>query len=68
MMAKQDELTRYYQTTYESLSQGNYATAYDMSYKSDSLFGNKNQYRPKFAMITAMSLVTSRAKKHISPP
>lgn len=63
MMAKQDELTHYYQTTYESLSQGNYATAYDMSYKSDSLFGNKNQYRPKFAMITAMSLGNLKGKE-----
>ncbi|MCO6461818.1 MAG: tetratricopeptide repeat protein [Saprospiraceae bacterium] len=63
MMSKEQQLNQYYHTTYESLEHGDYATAYDMSFKSDSIFGNKNTLRPKFAMIAAMSLGNLKGKE-----
>ncbi len=59
---KETELNDYYLSTYQALERGDYATAFDMAQKSDSLFGIQNILRPKFAMVTAMSLGSLKGK------
>lgn len=63
LMAKKDELGNYYKETFQSMDTGNYVIAYDMATKSDSIFGKNNTMRPKFAMISAMSLGNLQGKE-----
>lgn len=63
LMSKKDELAYYYQQTFHTMDTGNYAMAYDMATKSDSLFGKNNLLRPKFAMISAMALGNLQGKE-----
>ncbi|HMY85175.1 MAG: tetratricopeptide repeat protein [Saprospiraceae bacterium] len=60
---KEAELNDYYLSTYTSMEKGDYATAFNMAQKSDSIFGIKNILRPKFAMVTAMSLGYLKGKE-----
>lgn len=63
LMDKKDELGVYYQDAFNSMDTGNYVIAYDMAFKSDSIFGKNNILRPKFAMISAMSLGNLQGKE-----
>ncbi len=58
-----NQLNIYYAQTYDSLMARNYAAAYRMSSQSDSLFSRKNELRPKFMLITAMSTGNLKGKK-----
>ncbi len=48
-------LGQYYKSTYEAFSKGQYKVAYDNSSKADSVFGQKNTFKAKFALLNAMS-------------
>lgn len=60
---KGNELENYYTQTYDSLSAGNYSSAYHMSLRSDTLFGLNNIMRPKFLMISAMCIGNINGKE-----
>jgi tetratricopeptide (TPR) repeat protein len=49
------ELEDYYKMTYETFNKGKFKEAYERSSKADSLF-KKNPFKPKFALISAMSV------------
>ena len=48
-------LSNYYKTTFDAFSKGQYKFAYDNSSKADSIFGQKNTYKAKFALLNAMA-------------
>jgi tetratricopeptide (TPR) repeat protein len=48
-------LNTYYKSTYEAFTKGQYKVAYEQSSKADSLFGEKNTFKPKFALLNAMA-------------
>lgn len=63
---KNDEANRlhiYYGQAYDSLMARNYTAAYRMASESDSIFSRKNELRPKFLLITAMSAGNLKGKK-----
>ena len=49
------DLANYYKATYDAFSKGQYKFAYENSAKADSIFGQKNTYKAKFALLNAMS-------------
>ena len=49
------DLANYYKATYDAFSKGQYKFAYENSAKADSVFGQKNTYKAKFALLNAMS-------------
>lgn len=50
------ELDDYYKATYEAFDKKQYQVVIDRSSKADSIFKVKNIYKPKFALLSAMSL------------
>ena len=49
------DLSNYYKATFDAFSKGQYKFAYENSAKADSVFGQKNTYKAKFALLNAMS-------------
>lgn len=56
MKRRGQELDDYYKNTYTAFTKGNYKEAYDRSVSADTVFKAKNIYKPKFALLAAMSL------------
>lgn len=53
---EENKLNKYYASTYDYFSKGDYQKAYQMSSESFQLFGNNNELRAKFALIHALSI------------
>jgi tetratricopeptide (TPR) repeat protein len=49
------DLSNYYKATFDAFSKGQYKFAYENSAKADSIFGQKNTYKAKFALLNAMA-------------
>ncbi len=54
-LTAEQKLNKYYEETYELFEKGDYQSAYTKAEQSEQIFGKKNELRPKFALVKAMS-------------
>jgi len=63
MKKEEQKLTIYYNDTYDEFSDGKYQSAYDRTIKVNTIFGPKNIYKAKFALLSAMCLGNIEGKE-----
>ncbi len=63
MNEEERKLTIYYNDTYDEFTNGKYKSAYERTSNSTNMFGPKNIYKAKFALLSAMCLGNIEGKE-----
>lgn len=61
-LSKEQQLSKFYEETYNLFEAGNYQEAYDQASQADQLFGKDNKLKAKFALVKAMATGSVKGK------